>query len=118
MSNTIKYPEVIKQIKNKDDTETGDVKEPIDPREKVRQLLLTLTQELVSYPQDIQVTFRCGEKTTIYNIHTSQRNIGQILGSNGRNIAGVRTLVSSITSRQGFRSIVEVPFYAFNKEEK
>lgn len=87
----------------------------IEAKEFVRQLVEVLARELVSYPEDISVRFSCGEKTTLYHIDCTQRVIGQLMGSKGRNINGIRAVVQSITQRKGFRSIIEIPYFPDNQ---
>lgn len=80
-------------------------------RENGRQLVYDLLKELVTDSSSIQVSFEVGERTTVYHVACSKDCIGQILGSKGKNISAVRTLISSISARKGFRAIVEVPFF-------
>lgn len=80
-------------------------------RENGRSLLHGLLTELVSDSKSIKVDVEVGERTTIYRVDCARECIGQILGSKGRNISAIRTLVSSIAARKGFRAIVEVPFF-------
>lgn len=79
--------------------------------EKGRRLLETLIKDLVDAPERIRVSITQGEKTTIYKIECEQRNIGQIIGSKGKNIGAVRTVISSIMARKGIRAIIEIPFF-------
>lgn len=85
------------------------------PRDKseehVRTLLETILKNMVSYPQDISVNFERGERTTIFKVQCTQRVIGQIIGSQGKNVQSLRTLALGITSLLGFRSIIEVPYF-------
>lgn len=94
----IQYPPEITS-KNQEDIEKG------------RKLLETLIKDLVDAPEKISVSITQGERTTIYKIDCEQRNIGQIIGSKGKNIGAVRTVISSIMARKGIRAIVEIPFF-------
>lgn len=86
-------------------------------KEQLRFLLENLIKELVPYPEDIQVSYSCGEKTTIYKVECSQRVLGHIIGSRGKNIQSVRTIVQGISARKGFRSIVEIPYFDHNPSQ-
>ncbi|KHD87110.1 MAG: hypothetical protein OM95_16265 [Bdellovibrio sp. ArHS] len=66
---------------------------------------------MVPYPEDISVTYSCGERTTVYTIDCSQRVLGRIIGSRGKHIQSVRTIVQGISASKGFRSVVEIPYY-------
>ena len=80
-------------------------------REEGRQLVYDLMKELATDSSSIQVSFEVGERTTVYHVACDKDCIGQILGSKGKNISAVRTLISSISARKGFRAIVEIPFF-------
>nr|BFD65771.1 hypothetical protein HAGR004_07930 [Bdellovibrio sp. HAGR004] len=80
-------------------------------REDGRQLLFDLVKELVTDSSSIQVSLEVGEGTTVYHVACSKDCIGQILGSKGKNISAVRTLIGSVSARKGFRAIVEIPFF-------
>ncbi|NUN06421.1 MAG: KH domain-containing protein [Bdellovibrio sp.] len=79
--------------------------------EHIRTLLETIIKNLVTYPQDISVTFERGERTTILKVQCTQRVVGQIIGSQGKNIQSLRTLTLGMTSLLGFRSIIEIPYF-------
>ena len=83
--------------------------------EQVRGLLETIIKSIVSYPQDIAVDYQRGERTTIFKVRCTQRVIGQIIGSQGKNVQSLRTLTLGMTSLLGFRSIIEIPYFDPNK---
>lgn len=98
--------EVIKMTRRAPSTETRHQDE-----EHVCQLLKTLVQELVTYPEDIQTRVVRGERTTIYHIDCTQRVIGQIIGMGGKTVQSLRTVIQAITAKKGFRSIIEIPYF-------
>ena len=72
--------------------------------------LKTIIGPLVERPDDIRfVTFE-GEKTFIAEMRCSGQNkdMGKLIGKNGKNISAIRTLVGSAAARQGRRAVVEV----------
>lgn len=80
-------------------------------REAIRIFLQSLVKEMVADPSSINVTVVVGERTTIFKVDCSQCCLGQIIGSRGKNISAIRTLVSAMTARKGFRAVVEIPFF-------
>ncbi|MGE9744711.1 KH domain-containing protein [Bdellovibrio bacteriovorus] len=83
-----------------------------EERENGRKLILGLLTELVSDSSSLSINVEVGERTTVYHVGCKKECIGQILGSKGRNIGAIRTLISSISARKGFRAIVEVPYFS------
>ncbi|WP_415061414.1 KH domain-containing protein [Bdellovibrio sp.] len=77
----------------------------------VREHIECLLKLICPSPSDISVTAVHGERTTIFKIDCSQKNIGRVLGKGGQNINGLRKFILAITSNHGFRSIVEVPYH-------
>ncbi|WP_374029951.1 KH domain-containing protein [Bdellovibrio bacteriovorus] len=80
-------------------------------REEMRTTLETLVKKIVPYPEDIKVTYKTGEKTTIFNIDCSRRCIGYLIGSKGKTISSLRCILSAVTARRQIRSIIEIPYY-------
>ncbi len=77
----------------------------------VREHLECLLKLICPAPDDISVTAVHGERTTIFKIDCSKKNVGRVLGKGGQNINGLRKFILAITSNHGFRSIVEVPYH-------
>ena len=84
--------------------------------EVARKQLQDFLYLIVDHPTEVQVSVQQGERTTVFKIDCSQRNLGKILGCKGRMITSLRNMILAITARHGFRSIIEVPYYATNEE--
>lgn len=87
-----------------------------EDRESGRKLLETLIQGLVDYPETVAVTFMVGDKTTVYKVDCDRKCLGQVIGSKGRNIGGIRAVLSATMARKGIRAIVEIPYFATDAE--
>ncbi|WII71625.1 KH domain-containing protein [Bdellovibrio sp. 22V] len=83
-------------------------------REEGRKLLEGLIRGLVDYPDTIQVSYAVGDKTTVYRVECDQRCLGQVIGSKGKNISGVRAVLSATMARKGIRAVVEIPYYCID----
>ncbi|MFV3409288.1 KH domain-containing protein [Bdellovibrio bacteriovorus] len=80
-------------------------------RENGRNLLETLIRGLVDYPDTVSVTYMVGDKTTVYKVECDQKCLGQVIGSKGKNIGGIRAVISATLARKGIRAIVEIPYF-------
>jgi Predicted RNA-binding protein (contains KH domain) len=91
----------------------GSKKNPdINPetyREEIRVIIENCVKFLVDKPESVSVTIYVGPKTTVYKINCDRDNMGQLIGSQGRTIMGLRSVVHAMTARAGIRSIVEIP---------
>lgn len=80
--------------------------------ETVRKQLESFLHLLVDHPTEVQISVQHGERTTIFKIDCTQRNLGKILGCKGKMITSLRNMALAVTARHGFRSIIEVPYFA------
>ncbi|WII71073.1 KH domain-containing protein [Bdellovibrio sp. 22V] len=84
----------------------------IDPelyREEIRLLVEHIVRLLVDKPETVTVSTYVGPKTTVYRVNCAKENLGQVIGSQGKTIMGLRAVVHAMTARTGIRSIVEIP---------
>ncbi|KYG61005.1 KH domain-containing protein [Bdellovibrio bacteriovorus] len=80
-------------------------------REEGKELLQALIRGLVDHPDSIVVSYSFGDKTTVYKVECDQKCLGQIIGAKGKNINGVRAVISATLARKGVRAVVEIPYY-------
>lgn len=87
-----------------------DEKELEASREKGRGFLYEMVCEIVDRPDDVSVTVFVGDRTTVYKVDCHPKNLGQLIGSKGKNISGIRAVISAMMARRGIRAIVEIPY--------
>ncbi len=78
-------------------------------REEIRSLVEHIVRLLVDQPETVTVTTFIGPKTTVYRVNCAKENLGQVIGTQGKTIMGLRAVVHAMTARTGIRSIVEIP---------
>lgn len=78
-------------------------------REEIRELVEHIVRLLVDQPETVTVTTYVGPKTTVYRVNCAKENLGQVIGTQGKTIMGLRAVVHAMTARTGIRSIVEIP---------
>lgn len=79
-------------------------------REKGRAFLHAILCEIMDHPEDISVAYVVGDRTTIYKVDCHPKSLGQLIGSKGKNISGIRAVISAMMARKGIRAIVEIPY--------
>ncbi|WP_373999234.1 KH domain-containing protein [Bdellovibrio bacteriovorus] len=84
-----------------------------DVRESLRSVLESVVKKIVTTPENIKVTYSVGERTTIYQIETVQTEYGRLVGSQGRMINALRTVIAGMAGTHGFRAILN-----FKNDEK
>lgn len=78
-------------------------------REEVRSLIEKVVRLLVDDPLSVSVQTYVGPKTTVYKISCASDNMGQVIGTQGKTIMGLRAVIHAMTARNGIRSIIELP---------
>ncbi|KRM94017.1 KH domain-containing protein [Loigolactobacillus rennini] len=62
----------------------------------VKELILTIVQPLVTYPDDIKLVERETERFHEYDLQVNHEDIGRIIGKHGRVAQAIRTIVYSV----------------------
>ncbi len=74
----------------------------------MRSVLLTLLQALVDEPDALELTELHGENTTYFELRCAPRDVGSVIGKNGKTVSAVRTLVSALAMREERQAVFEV----------
>jgi len=77
-------------------------------RESIRIIILDVLSHIMGFPEKTVVTCRVGEKTTIFEIETVKEDFGRLIGTGGKHISSLRTIVSAMSATHGFRSIIAI----------
>lgn len=62
----------------------------------------------LAHPQELSVEIVAGDKTTVFEIDIASSDFGRLLGSKGKSIDALRTLVAAMGAVHGFRFIIRV----------
>jgi predicted RNA-binding protein YlqC (UPF0109 family) len=106
-------PKVIKMVRPLEKTAGVSSLDSDSVRENIRQNLEISCRLLCdsTLSQEIQVTCEVGKQTCVFFIDCPQPALGKILGSGGKNINALRTLVTAMSACAGFRAVVEVAYH-------
>lgn len=74
----------------------------------MKQLIETIVQPLVDYPDDIQVEKREESNKIVYHLTVNEADVGKVIGKNGRIAKAVRTLVYSADSNEKKRIYLDI----------
>ena len=75
---------------------------------KIKDLLISLVQEIVDNPADVDVQETDGEFGKVYEIALHKEDVGKVIGKKGRTISSLRTLFKGIAKKQGFSLELEI----------
>jgi uncharacterized protein len=76
--------------------------------EGIEGFVLYVVRALVDSPDSVRVTTAETERATVLTVSCEKKDIGKIIGKNGRTIAAIRALANGAGGRMGKRVNVEV----------
>jgi predicted RNA-binding protein YlqC (UPF0109 family) len=85
-------------------------------REAGKEMILTVLRLMMDKPECLKVECIVGERTTVFKIECHPETLGQLIGAKGKNISGLRAIVTAAMARQGIRAILEIPYLAPSKD--
>ena len=74
----------------------------------MKNLLTEIAKNLVDYPEQIKINELGSDQTSVLELSVAKQDIGKIIGSKGRNIAAIRTVMNAASAKIHKRIIVEV----------
>lgn len=75
---------------------------------KEKEFIEYITKSLVDYPDDVKINVVEGEKTTLIELKVNPEDIGKIIGKNGSIIKALRVLLSTLDSKNGRHTALEI----------
>ena len=74
----------------------------------LRELLQTIVESLVDYPEDVEVVEIQGHRNDIFEIRVAQGEVGRVIGKQGNLARSIRTIMAGAAAKQGRRATVEI----------
>ena len=74
----------------------------------VSEIIEMLIKALVDEPDEVQVTENKGEKTLVIEARVSKKDMGKVIGRNGRTIDSLRTIVAACGAKRRQRCIFQI----------
>ena len=74
----------------------------------MRELVESIIQALVDYPEQVSVTQIEGEQTTVFEVSVAQPDMGKIIGKHGRTVQAIRTILSAAGMKLRKRFVLEI----------
>ena len=74
----------------------------------MKKLIEQIVKYIVDHPADVKINELCGEKTHLYELRLNKEDVGKVIGKGGKTVSSIRNLISTLSARNGKRSILEV----------
>ncbi len=74
----------------------------------MKELLEFIAKSLVDFPDDVYVTEDESAGTTVLELHVNEKDMGKVIGKQGRIAKSIRALIKASASRENKKVIVEI----------
>lgn len=74
----------------------------------MKDFIETIVKALVDNPDQVEVDEVVGTRTTVYELHVAQGDLGKVIGKSGQTAKAIRTLLAAAAARQGKRAMLEI----------
>lgn len=95
--------------RRRDDDHDDDIRDADDEEvARVEDLLAYLAKCLVDEPSEVEVQSIEGDRSLVFELVVAQRDLGKVIGREGRTARALRTLLNASSARLGKRAILEI----------
>ena len=71
--------------------------------QSLRNLVTTIVRGIVDNPDSVEVNIVPSQFRLIVELHTSDGDVGQVIGKNGRVVSSIRSLLTAHGGREGLK---------------
>jgi predicted RNA-binding protein YlqC (UPF0109 family) len=74
----------------------------------MKDLISYIAQALVDFPEKVEVSVVEGRHTTILELRVAKKDMGKIIGRQGRTAQAIRTILSAASGKARKRHVLEI----------
>ena len=74
----------------------------------MKQFLETIVTALVDSPERVDIREIEGSRTTVYELHVGDGDLGKVIGKGGQTAKAIRVLLAAAAARRGKRAVLEI----------
>ena len=74
----------------------------------MKDLITTIAQALVDHPQAVSVEKVEGNQTTVLELKVAKKDLGKVIGKQGRTARAMRTILSAASAKIKKRTVLEI----------
>ena len=76
--------------------------------DKIKSVLLSISKELVDYPNEVAITVTEEDQITKLCLTANKSDLGKIIGKEGRMASSLRTIVYALASKAKVKTILDI----------
>jgi predicted RNA-binding protein YlqC (UPF0109 family) len=74
----------------------------------MKTFVLGIVRALADHPDNMKVSAIMGARTAVFEVRCDSRDLGRLIGRNGRTVQAMQILVNNLAARQHKRAILEI----------
>ena len=74
----------------------------------MKDLIEKIAQSLVDKPDQVAVTEKQGDFTSVYELSVAKEDLGKVIGKQGRTAVAMRTILNAASAKDRKRAILEI----------
>ncbi len=74
----------------------------------LKEMVECVAKRLVDNPDAVKVTETEGERTIVIELKVDAKDLGKVIGRQGRTAKALRTLLSAAATKMGKRAVLEI----------
>jgi predicted RNA-binding protein YlqC (UPF0109 family) len=78
------------------------------PKPDLRLLLEHVVKSIVDQPAEVSIETEKDGSITVFNLRVAQKDVGKIIGKQGRTVRSLRTLLEAAGGKQNLRCELEI----------
>ena len=74
----------------------------------MKDLIQKIAESLVDSPEQVAVTEKKGDFTSVYELSVAKEDLGKVIGKKGRTAVAMRTILNAVSAKERKRAILEI----------
>ncbi len=74
----------------------------------LKEIVECVAKRLVDNPEAVSVNETEGERTVVIELKVDPRDLGKVIGKQGRTAKALRTILSAAAAKQGKKAVLEI----------
>jgi predicted RNA-binding protein YlqC (UPF0109 family) len=74
----------------------------------MKNLVEHIARRFADHPDEVSVCEMRGKRTVILELRCNGKDVGRVIGKNGRTISAIRALLTALAAKERCRTILEV----------
>ena len=74
----------------------------------VKEMVECVVKKLVDNPDAVKVVETGGERTVVVELKVDTKDLGKVIGKQGRTAKALRSLITAVSARAGKKAVLEI----------